>query len=86
MAGNGPSNNTKLSKILAKKNKGGGKGVSSGRNSRNNSINAVQTLDHRLVYLNPKERARRDLETRHGQNMVQLANVSAERLNSTLEA
>ena len=66
MAGNGTMD-PKLSKMLAKKNKGG-KG-SSGRNSGRNSqhkLNAVQTLDHRLVYLNPKERARRDLETRHG--------------------
>ena len=53
-----------------KKNKNGK--LSSGRNSISgiNKANAVQTLDHRLVYLNPKERARRDLETRHGQNMV----------------
>jgi len=29
-----------------------------------------QATDHRLVYLNPKERARRDLENRHGPNVV----------------
>ena len=38
------------------------------------------------MYLNPKERARRDLENRHGDNIVKLAQASAERLNSTLEA
>ena len=36
--------------------------------------------------LNPKERARRDLENRHGNNVVKLAQASAERLNSTLKA
>ncbi len=46
---------------------------------------AFQSMDHRLAYLNPKERARRDLESRHGQNMVQLNQISADRLNSTLE-
>ena len=51
-----------------------------------NDIGIGQSTDHRLVYLNPKERARRDLENRHGNNVVKLANASAERLNSTLEA
>ena len=46
----------------------------------------TQTTDHRLVYLNPKERARRDLENRHGKNIVKMAQASADRLNSTLEA
>lgn len=32
------------------------------------------------------ERARRDLENRHGDNVVKMAQASADRLNSTLEA
>ena len=38
------------------------------------------------MYLNPRERARRDLETKHGKNMVKMAEGTANRLNSTLEA
>lgn len=38
------------------------------------------------MYLNPRERARRDLENRHGDNIIKMASASAERLNSTLEA
>lgn len=46
----------------------------------------TQSTDHRLMYLNPKERARRDLENRHGSNIVKMAQAATDRLNSTLES
>ena len=37
------------------------------------------------MYLNPKERARRDLEDKHGNNVVKLAQASQDRMHNTLE-
>ena len=65
-------------KLLARSKKTKGK--------RTVKIHAKQSTEHRLVYLNPMERARRDLENRHGDNVKKMAQASAERLTSTLEA
>lgn len=50
------------------------KGQTSAKKRKRASIVVVsptqQSTEHRLMYLNPKERARRDLENRHGKNVV----------------
>lgn len=74
--------NPQVSKLLAKN-------QDRRRSGRKNSHRAAAEdpqIAHRLMYLNPRERARRDLENRHGDNMTKLTQAFAERLNSTLES